>query len=65
MIIGRYLLTALGLDINFSGHVIICGDGPYLGCLIPMDDAIDCEFKPLTDKIIKPEKSFISSYVDE
>ena len=33
MILGRYLLTALGLDLKFSENTIIVGEGPYEGCL--------------------------------
>ena len=56
MILGRYLLTKLGLYLKFSEHVIIGGDGLYEGWLAPMDDVTDYEFKYLTDKIIKPEE---------
>ena len=31
MILGRYLLTALGLDLKFSENVILGGDGPFKG----------------------------------
>ena len=32
MILGRYLITALGLDIKFSENIILGGDGPFKGC---------------------------------
>ena len=31
MILGRYLLTALGLDLKFYYNIIIGGGGPYDG----------------------------------
>ena len=31
MILGRELLTALGLDLKFYNNVIIGGEGPYEG----------------------------------
>ena len=65
MILGRDLLTALVLDLNFSSNIIIGGDGPYEGCSAPMDDLINYEFKPLTEKIVKLEEFFINSYVNK
>ena len=51
MILGRDILTALVLDLKFSGHIIIGGDGPYKGCLVTMVDVTDYELKPLTEKL--------------
>ena len=65
MILGRDLLTALGLDIRFSENIIIGGDGTYEGCSVPMVHLKNYEFKSLTDKIVKPEETFINMYVDE
>ena len=48
MILGRYILTALGLDLKFYKHIIIGGDGPYKGCSEPMADLTDYDYKPLT-----------------
>ena len=48
MILGRDLLIALGLDLNFSKHTIIGGGGPYKGCSSLMADITDYYFKPLT-----------------
>ena len=62
MILGRDLFTALGLDIKFSGNIIIGGEGTYEGCLEPMVGLSNDDFKPLTEKIVKLEKSFINSY---
>ena len=38
MILGRDLLTALVLDIKFSDHFILGGEGPYEGYSAPMVD---------------------------
>ena len=40
MILVRYLLTALGLDIKFYDNVMIGGEGPYKGFSSPMVDVI-------------------------
>ena len=65
MIIGRYLLTALGLERKFYDRVIVSGKGPYEGCLSPTVDISNCEYAPLTDKIVKPKESSLNLYVDE
>ena len=65
MIIDRYLITTLGLNIRFSENIIIGGDGPFKGCSAPMLDVSTYEFKLLTEKKVKPEESFINAYVDE
>ena len=65
MILGIYLLTALGLDIKFSENIIIVVDVPYKGWLAPMVDVSNYDFKRLTEKIVKPEESFINLYVDK
>ena len=36
MILGRYILTALGLNIKLSDHVIEADDGPLKGSTTPM-----------------------------
>ena len=41
MILGRDILTALVLDLNFSENVIVGGDGPYKGFLAPISDVTD------------------------
>ena len=64
MVLGRYILTALGLDLMFSKQVIIGGDGPYKGCLAPMSDISEYDSKSLTYKSIKVEEPFINLYVD-
>ena len=54
MILGRYLLIALILNLIFSENVIIGGEGPYEGCLEKMVDISNYNFTSITDKTIKP-----------
>ena len=49
MILGRDLLTALGLDLKLSENVIIGGEGPYEGCYAPMVDIRNYDFNIITD----------------
>ena len=65
MILGRDLLTALGLDLKFSENIILGGDRPFKGCSVSMVDFITYDFKPLTDNKVKPEESFINAYFNE
>ena len=65
MILGRGLLTALGLDLKFSENIILGGDGPFKSCSAPMVYVSTYEFKPLTDNKVKPEESFINVYTDK
>ena len=63
MIIGRDLLTDMGLDPKFSKHFIIVSDGPCKVWSATMVDATDYDFKYSENKIIKTEEPFINSYV--
>ena len=54
MILCRYLLTALGLDINFSENITIGDGGSHKRCSAHMANLSSYKFKPLTDKIVKP-----------
>ena len=65
MILCRYLLTALGLDIKFSSCIIVGGEVPYERGSAPMVDVSNFYCAPLTDKIIKPDEYFLNMYVDE
>ena len=38
MILGRYILTELGINIEWSNHVIEADDVPYKGSTAPMVD---------------------------
>ena len=48
MILGRYLLTALGLDFKFSDNVVIGSEGPYEGLSAPMIDISNYDFTYIT-----------------
>ena len=65
MILSRYLLTALGMDLDFSENLVIGDEGPYEGCLSNMAELSNYDFKYLTENTVKPEESFVHSYVDE
>ena len=54
MIVGRDLLTALGLELKLSENFIIGGKGIYEGCPKPMADIINYDFVTVTDKTVKP-----------
>ena len=55
MILGRDLLTTLGLDLKFSENVIIGGEGPYKWFSSNVVDISNYDFKSITDKTVKPE----------
>ena len=38
MILGKYLLSALDMDIKFSENTTVGGDGPYKRCSVTMVD---------------------------
>ena len=54
MILGRDLITTLGLDIIFSEGVIICRKIPYKGFLAPLVDVSNYDFKSITYKTVNP-----------
>ena len=64
MILGRYLLTVLGLYISFSDRVIVVSKGQYEGCSALMFDVSNYGYTHLMDKTIELEESFLSFYVD-
>ena len=55
MILCRYLLTELGLNLKLSEHVIKSDDGPFKGSTAPMVDLGKYIFKDLNIGKIKPE----------
>ena len=65
MILGRELLTALGMDFKFFDNVIIGGERLYEWCSTTMFEVRNYYFKSITDKTVKPEESFINSYIEE
>ena len=50
VILGRDLLIALLLDLNFSINIIIGDEGKYEGCLAPMVYLSNYDFKSSTKK---------------
>ena len=65
MILVRYLLTELGLNLDFSEHVIEADDGPFIGSTAPIVDLGMYVFKYLNTGEIKPEGSFTGTYVED
>ena len=65
MIIGRDLLTNLGLDQKFPDNIIIDRERPFKGCSASMVDVKNYKFKSITDTPVKLEESFINLYVNE
>ena len=55
MILGRYLLTTLGLNLKLSDHFIEADDGPFKGSTSPMVDMGTYEFKYLNTGNITPK----------
>ena len=64
MILGRDLLTALGLNLKSSDHVIEADDGPFKGSTPPMVDMGMYEFKYLNTGNITPEELFMNVYTE-
>ena len=54
MILGRDILTELGLNLNFYEHVIKADDGHFKGSITPMVDLGMYAFKDLNTRKIKP-----------
>ena len=65
MILGRYILTELGLNIKFFDHVIEADDGTFIGSTTPMFDLGTYEFKILNTGKITPKELFTNAYVEE
>ena len=65
MILGRDPLTALGLDLKLSEHVIAGGDVIYEVCTAPMVDiSTYYYYQSNLKEFFKPEESFMDSYVE-
>ena len=65
MILGKYLLTWLGLNLELSDRVIKADCGPFKGSTTPMVDLSTYEFKVLNKGKITPIELFTNSYVEE
>ena len=59
MILGRDLLTSLGLDLEFFHNLIIGWEGPYKGWYLRMVAVTNYYFKYIIDKTVKPEEFFV------
>ena len=65
MILCRELLTALGLNLKLSDHIIEADYGPFKGSTEPMVDLGTYKFKTLNTGKITPEESFMDAYAEE
>ena len=65
MILGRNILTELGLNFKFSEHVIKDDDGPFKGSTTSVVNLGTYIFKYLNTREITPEESFANAYVKE
>ena len=66
IILGRDLLTNLGLCLKISEQVIAGSGIPYEGCMSPMVDlnTYDYKYSHLKNQI-KPEKMYMDAYTEE
>ena len=65
MILGRNLLTAFGMNLKLSEHVIKADDGTLKGSTAPMVDLVKYQFKDLNIEEITPEELFMNAYMEE
>ena len=65
IILGINILTDLGLYSEFHKHIIMGGDGPFEGCMVPMVELGMYDFNHLDIYAIVPEEYFTDSYVGE
>ena len=65
MILGRYLLTDLGLNLNFFDQLIEEYYGYFKGSTAPMVDMGNDEIKDLNTGNITPEGLFTNDYKEE
>ena len=61
MILGRDLLTALGMDLKFSDTSIICGEGPHEGCFALMVELSNNNVTSIADKTVKPRNNLLTN----
>ena len=65
MILGKYLLTKLGLNIKFSEDIIEADDGTFKWSTTPMFNLGKYIFKDLNKGKITPGESFTNAYIEE
>ena len=63
MILGKDILTKLGLNLKLSEHIIRADYGPFKGSTTPMVDLGMYLFKVLNTGKITSEESFTNAYV--
>ena len=64
MILGRDILTGLGLNLKFSDHVIKADDGTFKGSTFPMIYLGTYNFKYLNTGESTTEESFTNAYIE-
>ena len=65
IILGRYILTELRLNLKFSNYIIEVDDGTFKGSTAPMFDMGTYEFTDFGTGKITPEVSLMNSYAEE
>ena len=65
MILGRYLLTWLVLNLKISDYVVEADDGPFKGPMSSMVDMGTYGFKYLNTGEIVPEESFTNNNAED
>ena len=65
VIIVRYLLTSLGLNLEFLDHIVEADGGHLKGSTEPMFDLGAYKFKYLNTGKSTPEEYFMNSCIDE
>ena len=65
MILGRNVLTALGIDIKISDHTIKVGVRPYQGDMVSMVDPNYYDFKPINKTKNYTGRIFMGAYIEE
>ena len=65
IILGRDILTKIGLNLKLSEHVIKTDDETFKGLVAPMVDMGTYQFKDLNIGKITPEESFMNTCTEE
>ena len=65
MILGRDILTSLGLNIEFSDHIIEAYDGPFKVSTETIVDLGTYEFKEVEMGDITPKELFMNAYTEK
>ena len=64
MILDRYILPELGLNLKLSDHVIEADDGILKGSMSPMVDMRTYEFNIFNSRKISPKELFTNAYTE-